>query len=125
MSEKPTAKPIDKSKWGDGPWQTELDRVDIPESFHFHQNIDTTNRLLQKPQTTAMGFYALGIVSCLAEQDGVVAPDALLEAAAECQTVAGAIKLYRTLEAAAECQTLAETIEFYRAFSSDLRKARS
>jgi hypothetical protein len=62
----------------------------------FRQNLDTTNRLLNDPATTAMGGYSIGIVSSLAEQEGVVAPDALLEAAAQCQTVKEAVDLFRS-----------------------------
>jgi malonyl CoA-acyl carrier protein transacylase len=64
--------------------------------MNFRQNLDTTNRLLNDPGITAMGGYSLGVVSCLAEQEGVVAPDVLLEAAAQCQTIAAAVELYRS-----------------------------
>jgi malonyl CoA-acyl carrier protein transacylase len=64
-------------------------------SVQFHQNLETTNRLLNDPATTAMGGYSLGVVSSLAEQEGIVAPDVLLEAAAQCQTVAAAVELYK------------------------------
>jgi hypothetical protein len=65
-------------------------------SVQFHQNLETTNRLLNDPATTAMGGYSLGVVSSLAEQEGIVAPDELLEAATGCQTVKTATDLYRT-----------------------------
>jgi hypothetical protein len=60
----------------------------------FRQNLDTINRLLKSADPT--GAYALGLVSALAEQDGVTAPDTLLEAAAKCQTAAAADDLYKT-----------------------------
>jgi hypothetical protein len=61
----------------------------------FMQNLDTINSLLQEPGTTAMGAYALGVVSVLASEDGVIAPDSLLRAAAMCQTIKEAVELYR------------------------------
>lgn len=64
--------------------------------MEFRQNIDTINRLLNAPAITGMGGYSLGVISALAEREGVVAPDVLLEAAAECQTIEAAVKLYRS-----------------------------
>jgi hypothetical protein len=42
-----------------------------------------------------MGGYSLGVISSLAEQEGVVAPDVLLEVGAQCQTVEAAVALYK------------------------------
>lgn len=65
----------------------------------FHQNLDTINRLLasiaQDPDR-AMKAYSLGMISALAESQGVTAPDVLLEAAAQCETLAQAEELFRT-----------------------------
>jgi hypothetical protein len=63
--------------------------------MNFRQNLDTINRLLNHPDITGMGGYSLGVISSLAEQEGVVAPDVLLEVGAQCQTVEAAVALYK------------------------------
>lgn len=64
----------------------------------FRQNLDLINALLAKmtdDPKRAPKAYALGLICALAEIDGVVAPDEVLNAAAGCETVADAIKLYQ------------------------------
>jgi hypothetical protein len=65
----------------------------------FRQNLDTINRLLRETADDpdrGIKSYCVGLVSALAEGDGIIAPDAVLEAAASCKTIAAAVRLYTT-----------------------------
>jgi hypothetical protein len=86
--------------------------------MNFRQNLDTINRLLNHPDITGMGGYSLGVISSLAQKDYIIAPDELLEAAAQCQTIAEADRLYRMFRRTFFCTEVTEATEVFGAYKA-------